>query len=168
MYFTLKWLDSQKPHLINKSLLTKHFTKSGFECTSEPFNPIPVKGGGHYGPGWPKSVSRRHNARARLTKIHDFVSFNISWVLLKPFLKFFFEIFLKIELQKFQGSSRLRRKIEKNGKTPNFCQKSYFLRLNLYCTCSQLSFEVYNSSLAKDFIFFSIFSIFQNFKFRGL
>ena len=93
------------------------------------------------------------------------VSFNISWVLLKPFLKFFFEIFLKIERQKFQGSSRLWRKIEKNGKTPNFCQKSYFLRLNLYCTCSQLSFEVYNSSLAKDFIFFQFFfQFFQFFK----
>ena len=134
-------------------------------------NPIPGGGGGHYGPGWPKSVSRRHRARARLTKIHDFVSFNISWVLLKPFLKFFFEIFLKIERQKFRGSSRLRRKIEKNGKTPNFCKKSYFLRLNLYCTCSQLSFEVYNSSLAKYFNFFHFFFNFFNFskfKFRGL
>ena len=55
--------------------------------------------------------------------------------------------------------------MEKNGKTPNFCLKSYFLRLNLYCTCSQLSFEVYNSSLAKDFIFFQFFfQFFQFFK----
>ena len=40
-------------------------------------------------------------------------------------------------------------KIEKIGKNISFCWKFYFFYLNLNCTCSQLSFEVYNVCVAQ-------------------
>ena len=44
-------------------------------------------------------------------------------------------------------------KIEKIGKNIFFCWKLYFFYLNLNCTCSQLSFEVYNIYIAQNFKF---------------
>ena len=44
-------------------------------------------------------------------------------------------------------------KIEKIEKNPFFCEKSYFFWLNLFCIRSQLSFEVYNSSVAQNLKF---------------
>ena len=45
------------------------------------------------------------------------------------------------------------RKIKKIEKNPFFCKKSYFFWLNLFCIRSQLSFEVYNSSVAQNLKF---------------
>ena len=39
-----------------------------------------------------------------------------------------------------------------------FFKKSYFFFLNLHCTCSKRSFEVYNSHVSKDFKFWPIFA----------
>ena len=44
-------------------------------------------------------------------------------------------------------------KKSKISKKKIFCKKSYFLFLNLYCTCSKLSFDVYNSHVSKIFNF---------------
>ena len=49
--------------------------------------------------------------------------------------------------------------LEKNQKFPktNLFSKNYtFFFLNLYCTCSKLSFEVYNSHVSKNFKFWPI------------
>ena len=43
----------------------------------------------------------------------------------------------------------MTRKIEKIEKNQIFCRESYFYWLNLFCICSQLSFEVYSSSEAQ-------------------
>ena len=50
---------------------------------------------------------------------------------------------------------------KKNRKFPktNLFSKNYtFFFLNLYCTCSKLSFEVYNSHVSKNFKFWPIFT----------
>ena len=61
-------------------------------------------------------------------------------------------------------------KIEKIEKNIFFCEKLYFFLLNLNCTGSQLSFEVYNTSVGQNFNFFGLgiflaatFVIWQNF-----
>ena len=51
--------------------------------------------------------------------------------------------------------------LEKNRKYQKksfFWKKSYFFFLNLYCTCSKLSFDVYNSHVSKNFEFWHIFA----------
>ena len=69
------------------------------------------------------------------------------------FLNFFFENFWKLNFENFRGSSSMTRKIEKIEKNQIFCRESYFYWLNLFCICSQLSFEVYSSSVAQNFKF---------------
>ena len=49
--------------------------------------------------------------------------------------------------------SPLWKKNRKFQKKIFFCKKSYFFFLNLYCTCSKLSFDVYNSHVSKNFKF---------------
>ena len=112
-----------------------------------------VGGGGQKALHHPKSFCRFRRARARLTKIHDFVPFNTWHVLEKPFLEFYFENFGKLNVKNFRGSSSIRWKIKKLKKNPFFFKKSNFFWLNLYCTCSQLSFEVYNTSVAQNLKF---------------
>ena len=68
----------------------------------------------------------------------------------KPFLKFFFENFAKLNVKNFRGSSSIRWKIEKSKKNLIFCKKYYFFWLNLYCKCSQLSFEVHNTFVTQN------------------
>ena len=65
----------------------------------------------------------------------------------------FFEIFLKIGCWKFLGVFEHVEKNQKNWKKSLFCIKSYFFWLNLFCIRSQLSFEVYNSSVAQNLKF---------------
>ena len=72
---------------------------------------------------------------------------------MKPFLDIFFENFGKLNVKNFQGSSSLRWKMKKSKFFKFFCKKYYFFWLNLYCTCSQLSFEVYISCLAQNLKF---------------
>ena len=110
-------------------------------------------GGGHNGPPYHESVCRFHRVRARLTKTHDFVPFHNWKVQEKPFFEFFFENFWKLNFENFRGSSSMTRKIEKIEKNQIFCRESYFYWLNLFCICSQLSFEVYSSSVAQNFKF---------------
>ena len=111
---------------------------------------------GHYGPTYHESVCCFHRNRARFTKILDFVPLHIWLIPSKPFLEFFFEIFKKLNVQNFRGSSSMSWKIEKIEKNPFFFKKSYFFWLNLFCIHSQLSFEVYNSSVAQN-LKFSLF-----------
>ena len=75
-----------------------------------------------------------------------FMTFNIWLIPSKLFLEFFFEIFKKLNVQNFRGSSSMSWKIEKIEKNPFFFKKSYFFWLNLFCIHSQLSFEVHNCS----------------------
>ena len=48
----------------------------------------------------------------------------------------------------------------KKSKKAFFCCKSYFFYLNMNSTCSQLSFEVSNMSVAQNFLFFTFFAKF--------
>ena len=50
---------------------------------------------------------------------------------------------------KFLPASKMTRKLKKSEKIFFFCWKLYFFYLNLNCTCSQLSFEVYNIFVAQ-------------------
>ena len=52
---------------------------------------------------------------------------------------------------KFLPASKMTRKLKKSEKIFFFCWKLYFFYLNLNCTCSQLSFEVYNIYIAQNF-----------------
>ena len=109
--------------------------------------------GGQKAPDDHKALCRVRRAGARLTKILDFVPFNTWQVPEKPFLKFVFQNFAKLNVKNFRGSSSIRWKIRKSKKNLIFCKKSYFFWLNLYCTCSQLSFEVYMTSVAQNLKF---------------
>ena len=110
-------------------------------------------GGGHYGPTYHESVRRFHRVRAKLTKTHDFVPLKNWKVPEESFFEFFLKIFWKLDVENFWGSSSMSRKIKKIEKNPFFCKKSYFFWLNLFCIRSQLSFEVYNSSVAQNLKF---------------
>ena len=69
----------------------------------------------------------------------------------------FWIIFLKIlenwTSKIFRGPRALGEKWKKSKFLKFFCKKYYFFWLNLYCTCSQLSFEVYISCLAQNLKF---------------
>ena len=106
--------------------------------------------GGHYGPPYHESV---HRVRTKVTKTHDFVPLKNWKVPEESFFEFFLKIFWKLDVENFWGSSSMSRKIEKIEKNPFFCKKSYFFWLNLFCIRSQLSFEVYNSSVAQNLKF---------------
>ena len=114
---------------------------------------------GHYGPTYHESVCCFHRNRARFTKILDFVPLHIWLIPSKPFLEFFFEIFKKLNVQNFRGSSSMSWKIEKIEKNPFFFKKSYFFWLNLFCIHSQLSFEVHCSIVAQKLRKFEISSL---------
>ena len=80
----------------------------------------------------------------------DFVPFNNQQDLAKPFFRFFFK-FLKNFASKTLGPLKFWREIRKNRKkNPFFPEKYYFFFLNLNSTCSQLSFEVHNVSVAQN------------------
>ena len=110
-------------------------------------------GGGQKAPDHHTSLCRFRRTMARLTKILDFVPFNTWHIPEEPFLEFFFENFGKLNVKNFRGSSSIRWKIKKSKKNFFFFKKSYFFWLNYYCTCSQLSFEVYNTSVAQNLKF---------------
>ena len=116
------------------------------------FNPIPT-GGGHFVPRRSEMVCHFHRVWARFTKIHDFVPFNVWQEPVKPFLEFFLEIFEKLNIENFRGSSSMSRKSEKFKKIFFFCKNSFFFGLKLNCRCSQHYFEVYISSVAQNFQF---------------
>ena len=80
----------------------------------------------------------------------DFVPFNNQQDLAKPFFRFFFQIFEKFCLEDTWSPKILTRNSQKSKKNPIFPQKSYFFFLNLNSTCSQLSFEVHNVSVAQN------------------
>ena len=117
--------------------------------------PIPRVGGGHYGPDDHERPRCFRRVRTTTTKIHDFVSVYIWMVPWKSFLGFVFKLF---EKAKKIFWSPLWKKNWKFPKKIFFCKKSYFFFLNLYCTCSKLSFDVYNSHISKNFWFWHIFA----------
>ena len=100
-------------------------------------------GGGQKAPDHHGSFCRVRRARAGFTKRH---------VPGKPFLEFLFENFGKLNVKIFMGFSSISWKIKKSKKSL-FFKKSYYSWLNHYCTCSQLSFEVYNTSVAQNLKF---------------
>ena len=69
------------------------------------------------------------------------------------FLIFFWNFFENWTSKIFGGPRACREKSKKLKKIPFFCKKSYFFWLNLFCIRSQLSFEVYNSSVAQNLKF---------------
>ena len=84
---------------------------------------------------------------------HDFVPFNIQQDLATLFLGFFFQFFQKFVVEDIWSTKILSRNLKKSKKIQFFSMKSYFLLLNLNSTCSQLSFEVYNVSVAQNLKF---------------
>ena len=76
------------------------------------------------------------------------------WVLFSKFLKNGKKIFYDFDIK----GSPLWKKNRKYQKKFFFWKKSYFFFLNLYCTCSKLSFDVYNSDVSKNFEFWHIFA----------
>ena len=71
------------------------------------------------------------------------------WGLFLKFLKNGKKIFYDFDIK----GSPLWKKNRKYQKKFFFWKKSYFFFLNLYCTCSKLSFDVYNSHVSKIFNF---------------
>ena len=69
------------------------------------------------------------------------------------FLNFFWKFFENWTSKIFGGPRACREKLKKLKKIPFSCKKSYFFWLNLFCIRSQLSFEVYNSSVAQNLKF---------------
>ena len=68
----------------------------------------------------------------------------------------FWNLFLKISqnwTSKILGGHQALGEKLKNKKYIILCKKSYFFWLNLYCTCSQLCFEVYNTSVTQNLKF---------------
>ena len=121
-------------------------------------------GGGHYGPPYHESVCRCRMVRATLTKLPDFVPFHICQVPESQFWCLFFKKLKKFDVENFWGSSSLRRKSENFEIFWFFTNKPYFFKLNLNCTCSQLSFEVHytlETQNSENFEFF-YYNIHQN------
>ena len=96
---------------------------------------VPGGGGGHYGPPYHESVCRCGMVRATLIKLPDFVPFHICQVPESQFWCLFFKKLKKIDVK----------------------NKPYFYKLNLNCTCSQLSFEVHNTLETQNFENFEFF-----------
>merc|ERR1712173_578645 len=84
-------------------------------------------------------------AWAMLTKLSDFVPFHICQVPESQFWCLFFKKLKKLDVENFWGSSSIRQKSENFEFFCFFTNKPYFFKLNLNCTCSQLSFEVHNT-----------------------
>ena len=114
-------------------------------------------GGGHYGPHYHESVCRCRKVRATFTKLPDFVPFNVCQVQESQFWCLFFKKLKNIDVKNFWGSSSIRWKLEKIKKNIFFTNKPYFFKLNLNCTCSQLSFEVHCSIETQNFWNFEFF-----------
>ena len=71
----------------------------------------------------------------------------------KAIFQIFFQIFEKFCLEDTWSPKILTRNSQKSKKNPIFPVKSYFFFLNLNSTCSQLSFEVHNVSVAQNWKF---------------
>ena len=67
--------------------------------------------------------------------------------------KIFIKKFEKKYVQTFLPASKMTRKLKKSEKKFFFARNCTFFYLNLNCTCSQLSFEVYNIYIAQNFKF---------------
>ena len=108
-------------------------------------------------PPYHESVCRCRMVRATLTKLPDFVPFRICQVPESQFWCLFFKKLKKFDVENFWGSSSLRRKSENFEIFRFFTNKPYFFKLNLNCTCSQLSFEVHNTLETQNFENFEFF-----------
>ena len=104
---------------------------------SDRVNPI-SRGHGSIWPGHHTFVCSFRMSRARITKIGDFVSLTIWFVPVKPFLKYIFQNFWKMENWIFLGSSSMSGKLKKIWIFLIFCSDSYFFLLNPYFMCFQL------------------------------
>ena len=108
------------------------------------FNPI-SGGHGSIWPGHHTFVCSFRMSRARITKIGDFVSLTIWLVPVKPFLKYIFQNFWKMENWIFWGSSSMSRKLKKNYFFFYFLQGFLFFLVESLFHVFSASFEVYNS-----------------------
>ena len=91
----------------------------------------------------------------------NFVSVYVWMVPWKSFLGFVFKIFEKrkkffLTILTSKGPP-FGKKIENFKKKFFFWKISHFFFMNLYCTCSKLSFDVYNSHVSKNFKLWPIF-----------
>ena len=110
-----------------------------------------------YAPLWPiqvKSVHHFHRFWTFDTKIHDFVSFDVCQVPVKPFLTFFQKYLKNLALKNFGGPRACGKKLEKNNIFSIYWRKCWFCWLNLDSIDYQLSFEVNISIVAQIFKFF--------------
>ena len=123
---------------------------------SRQVNPI-LPGGEPLWPPYHESTCRCRMVRAMLTKLPDFVPFHICQVPESQFWCLFFKKLKKIDVKNFWGSSSIRRKSENFEIFCFFTNKPYFFKLNLNCTCSQLSFEVHNTLETQNFENFEFF-----------
>ena len=118
-------------------------------------------GGGWYTPPWWFIVRHSSVGAPNRLIIYEFVPCNIRTVLDRPLLKSFFKIsktFASTNFSKIDPKGGpFYTKIKKNQKMHFFCSKSYFFYLNINSTCSQLSFEVSNMSVAQNFSIFNFF-----------
>ena len=69
------------------------------------------------------------------------------------FWNVFFKFFWKLNIKIFRGPQAWRKKLNFWNFFEIFFRNSHFFLLNHYCTCSKLSFEVYNSFPAQNLKF---------------
>ena len=107
------------------------------------------KGRGVIHPPWWFIVRRSTVGAPNRLIFYEFVPCNINTVLDRSF-------FSKIDPK----GGPFYTKIKEIKKGIFFYCKSYFFYLNINSTCSQLSFEVSNMSVAQNFLFFTFFAKF--------
>jgi hypothetical protein len=105
--------------------------------------------GGALWHGQSKIVCLIHRDCNMLTKFHDFVSFNVRNVLEKLFWNF--NLYYKnVENHQKYPKGHFYAKIKNLEKITSTFRKKKFSYLSMYCTCSELSFEVYNLPVYKN------------------
>ena len=116
------------------------------------------QGGGQICPRQHKPDCHFRANCARVTKIHDFVSFYVRQVLEKLFFKFSNFCWKYQRSPKISKGGTLLCKNKKFQKKSFFFQKSYFFYLKMNYTWTELSFKVCNSFVAQNFTFSSFFA----------
>ena len=95
---------------------------------------------------------------SNLLPFSEFVPWNLRQALLESFLEFFFENIKKHDFKNFRPASTMTRKLKKLKKKIIFSKKLYFFLVNLNCTCSQVSFEVYIVSVGQNLEILTFFA----------
>ena len=98
-----------------------------------------------------ESIRCCQKVRATVAKAPEFVSFDSCQVPESQFWCLFFKKLKKMDVENFWGSLSIRWKSEF---FKFFTNKPYFFKLNLNCSCSQLSIEVHYTFETKNFELF--------------